>query len=144
MFRGTPAGGAGVNGCFEAGSSVVALCYDEHHRTLMQRCVLERAVEATARGTTLVFKDTALQSRGSQLNIVAPKPSGKAGEAEAAAGSEPKPRDEEEEGKKAKKTKKTEKKPKKIVESSSSDESEDGDDEEEEAPVKKRARARSR
>ena len=138
MFHGTPAGGAGINGCLEAGSSVVALCYDELHRSLMQRCVLERAVEATARGTTLVFKDTALQDRGSHLNILAPKPIQQA--AEAAAGSEPKPRDEGEEGKKAKKTKKTEKKPKKIVESSSSDESEDGDDEEEEAPVKKRAR----
>ena len=30
VFHGTPAGGAGVHGCLEAGCSVVALCYDDY------------------------------------------------------------------------------------------------------------------
>ena len=134
VFHGTPAGGAGINGCLEAGCSVVALCFDEHHRTLMKQFVLERAVEATARGTTVVFKDTTLQTRASSLLTIPTKPS-----AESAGSVEtPKPCEEDEE-EKPKKTKKTEKKQKKKAESSSeSDEDEDGDDAEE--PAKKRKR----
>ena len=134
VFHGTPAGGAGINGCLEAGCSVVALCFDEHHRSLMKQFVLERAVEATARGTTMVFKDTALQTRASSLLSIPTKPS-----AESAGSVEtPKPGEEDEE-EKPKKTKKTEKKQKKKVESSSeSDEGEDGDSAEEPAKKPKR------
>ena len=162
VFHGTPAGGAGINGCLEAGCSVVALCYDEHHRSLMQKSVLERAVEATARGTTLVFKDTALQARGSHLNIQTTKPKAESAvPAPARSGETPKPDDdteedqeeepkktkkktkkpEEKEDEKPKKTKKTETKQKKIVVESSSDSesSEDSDDGKEE-PAKKRKR----
>ena len=136
VFHGTPAGGAGINGCLEAGCSVVALCFDEHHRTLMKQFVLERAVEATARGTTMVFKDTALQTRASSLLSIPQKPSAEA----VRSVDPPKPSEEDEEEKPPKKTKRTEKKQKKKVESSSSesDEGEDGDHAEE--PAKKRKR----
>ena len=69
VFHGTPAGGAGVHGCLEAGCSVVALCYDEHHREHLQKFFLERAVEAMVTGTTLVFKDDVLQARSIQLKL---------------------------------------------------------------------------
>ena len=39
VFHGTPAGGAGVHGCLEVGCSVVALRYDEHHRTHLTKFV---------------------------------------------------------------------------------------------------------
>ena len=32
VYFGTPAGGAGMQGCLEMGSSVMALCFDGHHR----------------------------------------------------------------------------------------------------------------
>ena len=69
VIHGTPAGGAGVHGCLEAGCSVVALCYDEHHRTELNKFFLERAVEAMVSGQTLVFKDDALQARSVELNL---------------------------------------------------------------------------
>ena len=136
VFHGTPAGGAGINGCLEAGCSVVALCFDEHHRSLMKQFVLERAVEATARGTTMVFKDTALQTRASSLLSIPQKPSAEA----VRSVDPPKPSEEDEEEKPPKKTKRTEKKQKKKVESSSSEsaEGEDGDDAEERAKKKRK------
>ena len=72
VFHGTPAGGAGIHGCFEMGCSVVALCYDEHHRIHLQNFLLQRAVEAMASGTTLVFKEEALQRRSNELNLMSP------------------------------------------------------------------------
>jgi len=69
VFHGTPAGGAGILGCLEAGCSVVALCYDDHHRTHLKRIFLERAVEAMVTGTTQVFKDEALLARSIELNV---------------------------------------------------------------------------
>ena len=75
VFLGTPAGGAGILGSLEMGASVVALCYDEHHRLHLEKCVLERAVEAMVSGASMVFKDDALQARSSQLNLTSlPKP----------------------------------------------------------------------
>ena len=107
----------------------------------MQKFVLERAVEATSRGRTTVFKDTALQTLGSQLNIHT-KP--KAESAPAGSVETPKPAAEaaeNEEGKKPKKNKKTAaKKPKNIVESSSASDDDVGDDDVEEEPAKKRKR----
>ena len=64
VLHGTPAGGAGIHGCFEMGCSVVALCYDDHHRIHLQNFWVQRAVEAMASGTTLVFKEEALQKMG--------------------------------------------------------------------------------
>ena len=72
VLHGTPAGGAGIHGCFEMGCSVVALCYDDHHRTHLQKFLVQRAVEAMASGTTLVFKEEALQKRSDQLNLTSP------------------------------------------------------------------------
>ena len=69
VFHGTPAGGAGMHGCFEMGCSVVALCYDEHHREHLNQFLLQRAVEAMVAGTTMVFKDDILQARSTELNL---------------------------------------------------------------------------
>ena len=74
VFHGPPAVGACVHGCLEAGCSVVALCYDEHHRTHLTTFLSERFVESTVNGTTMVFKDDALQARSAQLDLTpAPK-----------------------------------------------------------------------
>ena len=54
------------------GFSVVTLCYDEHHRTVLNQCMLERAVEAMVTGTTLVFKEDALYTRSIELNLLKP------------------------------------------------------------------------
>ena len=72
IFHGTPAGGAGVHGCLEAGCSVVALCFDEHHRFHLQQFLSERAVEAMVSGTTQVFKDETLQARSIELKLTTP------------------------------------------------------------------------
>ncbi len=69
VFHGTPAGGAGVHGCLEAGCSVVALCYDEHHRARLTKFLSERAVEAMVSGESRVFKDDALQARSVELSL---------------------------------------------------------------------------
>ena len=109
VIHGTPAGGAGVHGCLEAGCSVVALCYDEHHRTHLNKFFLERAVEAMVSGKTLVFKDDALQARSVELNLTTKakpeKPPEKDEKAEKDSTASPKKK----QGEKAKKKKKEEK-----------------------------------
>ena len=115
VFHGTPAGGAGVHGCLEAGCSVVALCYDEHHRTRLQKFFLQRAVEAMVSGTTLVFKDDVLQARSIELNLTTTPKAASANQtkkpeekdAEGEKESEKKP--EKEQGEKAQKRKKEDK-----------------------------------
>jgi hypothetical protein len=72
VIHGTPAGGAGVHACLEMGCSVLALCHDAHHRTHLERLLLERAVEAMINDTTVVFKDDALQARSVELNLTTP------------------------------------------------------------------------
>ena len=62
-----------MHGCLEAGASIVALCYDEHHETNLQKAMLERSVEAMVSGTSLVFKDEDLQARSAELNLVKPE-----------------------------------------------------------------------
>ena len=69
VIHGTPAGGAGVHGCLEAGASVVALCYDPHHKEHLQKFVLERSVEALVSGGTMVFKNEDLAARSIELNL---------------------------------------------------------------------------
>ena len=56
VIFGTPAGGAGIHGCLEMGLSVVALCSDDHHRDVLNRCMLERAVEAMVSQTNRGFQ----------------------------------------------------------------------------------------
>ena len=80
VFHGTPAGGAGVHGCLEMGSSVVALCYDEHHRLHLQQFLSERAADAMVSGTTQVFKDETLQARSVELKLSTPTKTRKADE----------------------------------------------------------------
>jgi hypothetical protein len=145
VFFGTPAGGAGVHGCLESGCSVVALCYDDHHRNHLEKFVLERAVEAMVTGTTLVFKDDALQAQTVHLNLTttpnassAKKPDEKASEGEPGILETPKklrgPKAEKK-PKEKKKTKKRKKKPKKEkkpeTDSESSFKDSDSDDDHE-------------
>ena len=59
-----------MHGILEMGCSVVALCYDEHHRTHLQRFLVERAVEAMVQGTSLVFKEDSLQARVVDLHLM--------------------------------------------------------------------------
>ena len=60
VLHGTPASGAGIMGCLEAGVSVIALCEDTHHETHLSKTVRGRAVEAMLAGSN-VFKDDDLQ-----------------------------------------------------------------------------------
>jgi len=69
VLHGTPAGGAGLQGCLESGLRVVALCWDPHHREHLRRNVLERAVESMVDGTSNVFKDAALRERALELKL---------------------------------------------------------------------------
>ena len=58
VIFGTPAGGAGMHGCL-----------DDHHRDVLNRCMLERAVEAMVSQTTVVFRDDSLRTWSVQLNL---------------------------------------------------------------------------
>ena len=69
VYFGTPAGGAGIHGCIEMGSSVLALCYDEHHRKHLGPFLVQRAVEAMLGRSTLVFHNEDLMARAKQLNL---------------------------------------------------------------------------
>ena len=42
VIHGTPASGAGLLGCIELGASVVAICFDDHHREHMQKYLSSR------------------------------------------------------------------------------------------------------
>ena len=72
VFHGTPASGAGILGCLESGSSVVAVCFDDHHRTHLRKCLKERAVESLVVGSA-VFREETLQARALELNVGAEK-----------------------------------------------------------------------
>ena len=69
VYFGTPAGGAGMHGCIEMGCSVLALCYDEHHRTHLGPFLVERAVEAMLAGDSSVFNNEALLTKAKQLRL---------------------------------------------------------------------------
>ena len=66
VLHGTPASGAGILGCMEAGVSVIALCEDAHHETNLGVAMKERTVEAMLAGSR-VFKDDDLQARALDL-----------------------------------------------------------------------------
>ena len=89
VLHGTPASGAGILGCLEAGVSVIALCEDTHHETNLHDTLKKRAVEAMLAGSR-VFKDDDLQARALQVCPAIPK-------------TEKKDKKEEKEEKKAKK-----------------------------------------
>ena len=74
VIFGTPAAGAGVHGCFEMNASVVALCYDDHHRQHFNKACLERAVELMVAGASTVFKDSELHARSAELKLRKPPP----------------------------------------------------------------------
>ena len=69
VYFGAPAGGAGIRGCLEMGPSVLALCYDERHRTRLAKFLTERAVEAMLGTTTMAFSNDALVARSAQLRL---------------------------------------------------------------------------
>ena len=69
VYFGTPAGGAGIHGCIEMGSSVVALCYDDHHKKNLGPFLVQRAVEAMLGRNTLVFDNEVLFARAKELNL---------------------------------------------------------------------------
>ena len=69
VLYGTPAGGAGIHGCFEMGCSVVALCYDDHHRKHLETFLLQRAVEGMVSGMSAVFNDAVLHARSVELHL---------------------------------------------------------------------------
>ena len=62
VLHGTPASGAGVIGCLEAGVSVISLCENAHHQKHLDVALRERAVEAMLAGSR-IFKDETLQAR---------------------------------------------------------------------------------
>ena len=69
VYFGTPAGGAGMHGCIEMGCSVLALCYDAHHRDTLHPFLVQRAVEAMLGRDSMVFQDEALLARAKQLRL---------------------------------------------------------------------------
>ena len=73
VYFGTPAGGAGIHGCIEMGCSVLALCYDDHHRTHLGPFLVERAVEAMLGCDSLVFNNEVLLARAKQLSLTGKK-----------------------------------------------------------------------
>ena len=69
VYFGTPAGGAGIHGCIEMGCSVLALCYDDHHRTHLGPFLVQRAVETMLGSNTMVFHNESLLARAVQLRL---------------------------------------------------------------------------
>ena len=51
------------------GCSVIALCYDEHHKTHLGPFLVQRAVEAMLSCSTIVFNNDCLVARAKQLNL---------------------------------------------------------------------------
>ena len=147
VYFGTPAGGAGIHGCIESGCSVMALCFDEHHKTNLAPFLVQRAVEAMLGRNTLVFNNDKLFARAKELKLATDDPKdAKKNEKEEDGNEEDKTEEEskakregkKEEGKKeeAKKAKKGKKKKRKA--SSSSDD--DFDSSSLEEPAKKAKR----
>ena len=58
-----------MHGCIEMGSSVLALCCNEHHRKNLGPFLVQRAVEAMLGRNTMVFNNEFLLARAKQLNL---------------------------------------------------------------------------
>lgn len=69
VYFGTPAGGAGIHGCIEMGCSVLALCFDEHHKANLGPFLVQRAVESMLGSGSFVFSNEALMARAKELGI---------------------------------------------------------------------------
>ena len=52
------------------GCSVLALCYDEHHRKNLEPLLVQRAVEAMLGSNTMVFHNESLVARAKQLRLM--------------------------------------------------------------------------
>ena len=69
VYFGTPAGGAGIHGCIEMGCSVLALCFDDHHKKHLAPFLVQRAVGAMLGSKTLVFHNESLVARAKLLRL---------------------------------------------------------------------------
>ena len=128
VYFGTPSGGAGIHGCIEMGCSVLALCYDDHHRTHLGPFLVQRAVEAMLGSNSVVFNNVSLVARAKQLRLTKEdtKEDKKDDQKE----------DKKEETTEGKKRGKTKQKRKQM--SSDSDSDDESTDEAEETPKKKK------
>ena len=145
VLFGTPAGGAGIHGCLESGASVVALCYDEHHRKHLQQFFLERAVEALASGKSAVFKDEDLLARSIEMKVCqTPKAASATAEPKAKeksdkeAPAEEKPKKDKPKSNKGKEKPRRQKPKTKAVEPSSDEEDPSDEDSSDEEPLPKK------
>ena len=59
-----------MHGCIELGCSVLALCFDDHHRTHLAPFLVQRAVEAMLGSKTFVFVNEILVARARQLRLM--------------------------------------------------------------------------
>ena len=137
VYFGTPAGGAGIHGCIESGCSVLALTFNDHHRTILKPFLVERAVEAMLGSNTMIFMNEALLARSVKLRLTKedttakedPKDAKKDGKKDEKKEDK---KEDKKKGKKAEKSKKKRKSKKKAdADSSSTSESEStssGDD----------------
>ena len=125
VYFGTPAGGAGIHGCIEMGCSVLALCFDDHHKKHLAPFLVQRAVEAMLDSRTRVFHNESLVARSRRLRLTkyAAKKEDKKEEQEEEKEEEEKSSEEKKVGKKLSKNKKAgnTKKKRKPASSSSSD-----------------------
>ena len=132
VYFGTPAGGAGIHGCIEMGSSVLGLCYDEHHRTHLGPFLVQRAVEAMLGSATMVFQNESLVARAKQLRLTKEETTEDRKEDKKEDKNEEKKEEKDEEKKGGKTTNKRKQR------SSVSDEDSESSDEAEETPKKKK------
>ena len=140
VYFGTPAGGAGMHGVLEMGASVLALCFDAHHKEHLSKFLTERAVEAMLGNSTIVFSNETLLARSVQLHLTAPAKAEKKEEKKEEKGDNKKAKKEkgEEDGEDKKGQKKKKKKTQKKTEKSSDSDSDDNSDSEPDpAPPKK-------
>ena len=121
---------------FEIGSSVVAECFDDHHRTHLRKCLKERAVESLVVGSA-VFREETLQARALELNVAAEKKKIKDDNKE-----DPEPKSQ----KKRKKERKSEKSKKAASseDSSKADSSSEESSSDESSPSKKKKKKKSK
>ena len=135
VYFGTPAGGAGIHGCIEMGCSVLALCYDEHHRKNLEPFLVQRAVGAMLGSNTMVFHNDALMTRAKQLKLT--KDDTKDDEKEDKNKEKEKEKEKEDKKKKKEKNNKEDKKKRKHV-SSDSDSDSNSTSDDDASPKKKK------
>ena len=74
VYYGTPAGGAGIHGCIEMGCSVLALCYDEHHRKNLEPFLPTSGGSAMTRPYQICGRRIHGHSSGKPPSTVPPTP----------------------------------------------------------------------